>query len=64
MWHSPEVVVPIEALAPGDRFVVRPGEQVATDGVVVSGTSAVDQSILHQMPRTPDRRRPFLRGAL
>lgn len=41
-----EVVVPIEALAPGDRFVVRPGEKVATDGVVVAGTSAVDQSML------------------
>jgi Cu+-exporting ATPase len=38
--------VPIEQLAVGDRFVVRPGEKVATDGVVVEGTSAVDQSLL------------------
>jgi len=38
--------VPIEQLAVGDRFVVRPGEKVATDGVVVDGTSAVDQSLL------------------
>ncbi len=38
--------VPIEALAVGDRFVVRPGEKVATDGVVEEGTSAVDQSLL------------------
>ena len=38
--------VPIEQLAVGDRFVVRPGEQVATDGVVVEGRSAVDQSLL------------------
>ena len=38
--------VPIEQLAVGDRFVVRPGEKVATDGVVEQGTSAVDQSLL------------------
>ncbi|HKY67456.1 MAG TPA: heavy metal translocating P-type ATPase [Acidimicrobiales bacterium] len=36
----------IEALTTGARFVVRPGETVATDGVVVEGTSAVDQSLL------------------
>jgi len=41
-----EVVVPIESLALGDRFVVRPGEKVAADGVVVAGSSAVDQSML------------------
>jgi Cu+-exporting ATPase len=38
--------VPVEQLAVGDRFVVRPGEKVATDGVVQEGTSAVDQSLL------------------
>ncbi len=38
--------VPIERLAVGDRFVVRPGEKVATDGVVETGSSAVDQSLL------------------
>jgi Cu+-exporting ATPase len=38
--------VPVEQLAVGDRFVVRPGEKVATDGVVEDGTSAVDQSAL------------------
>jgi Cu+-exporting ATPase len=38
--------VPIEELRPGDRFVVRPGEKVATDGVVESGHSAVDMSML------------------
>ncbi|MDN5917517.1 MAG: heavy metal translocating P-type ATPase [Pseudonocardia sp.] len=38
--------VPVEALAVGDRFVVRPGEKVATDGVVVAGTSALDVSML------------------
>jgi Cu+-exporting ATPase len=41
-----EVRVPIAALVVGDRFVVRPGEKVATDGVVVSGSSAVDLSML------------------
>ena len=35
-----EVRVPVEDLAVGQEFVVRPGEKVATDGVVVSGTSA------------------------
>ena len=38
--------VPVEQLSVGDRFVVRPGEKVATDGVVEDGTSAVDQSAL------------------
>jgi len=41
-----EVRVPIEQLAVGDRFVVRPGEKVATDGVVEDGTSAIDASLL------------------
>jgi P-type Cu+ transporter len=38
--------VPVERLAVGDRFVVRPGEKVATDGVVEEGSSAVDMSML------------------
>jgi Cu+-exporting ATPase len=38
--------LPVEQLAAGDRFVVRPGEQVATDGVVEEGSSAVDASML------------------
>src|SRR5207253_8330046 len=38
--------VPIERLQVGDLFVVRPGEKVATDGLVVEGRSAVDQSLL------------------
>ncbi|MFD6715805.1 carbonate dehydratase [Micromonospora sp. TSRI0369] len=41
-----EVQVPVDRLAVGDRFVVRPGEKVATDGVVEEGTSAVDASML------------------
>ncbi|HET7304962.1 MAG TPA: heavy metal translocating P-type ATPase [Segeticoccus sp.] len=38
--------IPIEQLAVGDHFVVRPGEKVATDGVVVDGVSAVDTSVV------------------
>ena len=45
-----EVAVPIEALAVGDLFVVRPGEKIATDGIVVEGSSAVDQSMLTGEP--------------
>ncbi|HVM08514.1 MAG TPA: heavy metal translocating P-type ATPase [Acidimicrobiales bacterium] len=41
-----EVRVPISELRVGDEFVVRPGEKVATDGVVVDGTSAIDASLL------------------
>jgi Cu+-exporting ATPase len=41
-----EFRVPVEQLAVGDRFVVRPGEKIATDGVVVDGASAVDASML------------------
>jgi P-type Cu+ transporter len=42
--------IPIDELAVGDRFVVRPGERVATDGVVVEGTSAIDASLLTGEP--------------
>jgi len=38
--------VPVEQLQSGDRFVVRPGEKIATDGVVEEGFSAVDVSML------------------
>jgi len=41
-----EVRLPVEQLVVGDVFVVRPGEQIATDGVVTDGTSAVDASML------------------
>ncbi len=41
-----EVLVPVDQLQVGDRFVVRPGEKIATDGVVVEGESAIDESML------------------
>ncbi|MFB8087755.1 heavy metal translocating P-type ATPase [Streptomyces sp. NPDC055992] len=41
-----EVRVPVGRLVVGDRFVVRPGEKIATDGTVVEGSSAVDASML------------------
>ena len=41
-----EVLVPADQLQIGDAFVVRPGEKIATDGIVVEGDSAVDQSML------------------
>jgi P-type Cu+ transporter len=41
-----EVRIPTDQLAVGDRFVVRPGEKIATDGVVEDGSSAVDTSML------------------
>jgi Cu+-exporting ATPase len=45
-----EVRIPIEQLVVGDRFLVRPGERVATDGVIESGTSALDVSLLTGEP--------------
>lgn len=41
-----ETKITLENLQVGDEFIVRPGEKIATDGVVVSGTSAVDASML------------------
>jgi Cu+-exporting ATPase len=45
-----EVRVPVAQLAVGEEFVVRPGEKVATDGIVASGRSAVDCSLLTGEP--------------
>jgi P-type Cu+ transporter len=45
-----EVAVVAGALAVGDEFVIRPGERIATDGVVVTGRSAVDTSMLTGEP--------------
>jgi Cu+-exporting ATPase len=45
-----EVVVPVDELVSGDLFVVRPGEKIATDGIVEDGASAIDQSMLTGEP--------------
>jgi Cu+-exporting ATPase len=49
-----EVSVPAAEVAVGDHFVVRPGEKIATDGVVVEGESAVDRSMLTGEPLPED----------
>lgn len=41
-----ELVIPIEELSAGDVFVVRPGESIAADGIVIEGSTAVDESSL------------------
>jgi Cu+-exporting ATPase len=45
-----EVTVAADALVAGDEFVIRPGEKIATDGVVITGHSAVDTSMLTGEP--------------
>ncbi|CAN5873499.1 heavy metal translocating P-type ATPase [soil metagenome] len=47
---STETRIPISQLTVGDQFVIRPGEKIATDGVVISGTSAIDASMLTGEP--------------
>ena len=49
-----EVPVPVEELQVGDTFVVRPGEKVATDGLVLEGDSALDVSLLTGEPVPAD----------
>ncbi len=51
LWRDgDEVLVPVDQLAVGDCFVVRPGDKIATDGVVESGVSAIDASMLTGEP--------------
>jgi len=50
-----EVDVPIESVRVGDRVVVRPGERIPVDGVVVEGHSAVDESMLTGEPLPVDK---------
>jgi P-type Cu+ transporter len=51
-----EVAVPVDQVRVGDVFVVRPGEKIATDGVVTEGESAVDRSMLTGEPVPVDVR--------
>ena len=44
--NGSEVLIPISHLSVGDEFVVKPGARIATDGVVISGISAVDNSFI------------------
>lgn len=44
MHEGRETVVPADTLRPGDRFLVRPGESIPTDGIVMAGASSVDES--------------------
>jgi Cu2+-exporting ATPase len=48
------VLVPVQALQPGDTILIHPGERVAADGVVASGLSAVDESLVtgETLPRS------------
>lgn len=48
-----ERVIPVGELVVGDTFLVRPGERVATDGVILTGSSAIDESMMtgESMPR-------------
>jgi Cu+-exporting ATPase len=48
--NGTEVRVPVDQLAVGDRFVTRPGEKIATDGIVDEGTSAIDAALLTGEP--------------
>ncbi|UCF12993.1 MAG: heavy metal translocating P-type ATPase [Thermoplasmatales archaeon] len=44
--NSREVEIPVEKLVPGDIVIVKPGEQIASDGVVVEGISSVDEKMI------------------
>ncbi len=53
--NGEEVTVPVERVMPGDVLVIRPGERVAVDGTVMSGSSAVDESMLTGEPVPVDK---------
>ena len=61
-----EVVIPIGELTVGERFGVRPGERVATDGTVVMGSSAIDTSMMtgEPVPREVTEGDPVLGGTI
>ncbi len=53
--NGEDVLVPVERVMPGDVLVIRPGERVAVDGTVMSGASAVDESMLTGEPVPVDK---------
>lgn len=55
LTETGEQTVPVEQVLPGDRLLVRPGERIPTDGVVESGTSTVDESMLTGEPLPVDK---------
>ena len=46
LWEGKEEIVPVAQVKKGDIFVVRPGENIPVDGIIVDGTTAVDESAL------------------
>ncbi len=61
-----EIALPLDAVRTGDRIVVRPGERIPVDGVVVSGESAVDESMLtgESMPVAKRTGDPVIGGSM
>ncbi|MEX0790687.1 MAG: heavy metal translocating P-type ATPase [Actinomycetota bacterium] len=53
--NGEEITVPVERVMPGDVLVIRPGERVAVDGTVMTGSSAVDESMLTGEPVPVDK---------
>ena len=61
-----EVTIPAEQLRPGDRFLVRPGEAIPTDGIIKKGTSSLDESTLtgESIPVDKGPEHPVFAGTL
>lgn len=61
-----EIELPLDAVRSGDRIAVRPGERVPVDGVIVSGESAVDESMVtgESMPVTKRKGDPVIGGTM
>ncbi len=60
------VLIPVEEVEPGDTLLIRPGERIPVDGVVLSGQSAVDESMLTGEPLPVDKSPgdPLFSGAM